>query len=67
MPAKLSTTRPVRSPGTRRDEIRPGPRTTGFERRATIAFQVKRAEVAIVRIFYGGRDYERALPGAAEE
>ena len=47
--------------GTRRDHIRPGLRTMGFERRATIVFQVKRAEVIIVRIFYGGQDYERAL------
>jgi toxin ParE1/3/4 len=51
----------------RRDDIRPGLRTIGFERRATIAFQVKRAEVVIVRIFYGGQDYERALRGMPEE
>jgi toxin ParE1/3/4 len=53
--------------GTRRDDIRPGLRTMGFERRATIVFQVKRAEVVIVRIFYGGQDYERALRGTIEE
>jgi toxin ParE1/3/4 len=47
--------------GARRDDIRPGLRTIGFEQRATIVFQVKRAEVVIVRIFYGGQDYERAL------
>jgi toxin ParE1/3/4 len=47
--------------GTRRDEIRPGLRTMGFERRATIVFQVMKAEVVIVRISYGGQDYERAL------
>jgi toxin ParE1/3/4 len=29
--------------GTRRDDIRPGLRTMGFERRATIVFQVKKA------------------------
>jgi toxin ParE1/3/4 len=45
--------------GTRRDDIRPGLRTMGFERRATIVFQVLIDEVVIVRIFYGGRDYER--------
>jgi toxin ParE1/3/4 len=49
--------------GTRRDDIRPGVRTMGFERRATIVFQVRRAEVVIIRIFYGGRDYERVLRG----
>jgi toxin ParE1/3/4 len=47
--------------GARRDDIRPGLRTIGFERRAKIAFQVMRDEVIILRIFYGGRDYERAL------
>lgn len=53
--------------GTRRDDIRPGLRTMGFERRATIVFQVLEAEVVIVRILYGGRDYERLLRPAADE
>ena len=47
--------------GTKRDDIRPGLRTIGFERRATIAFQVKKSEVVIIRIFYGGQDFERTL------
>ena len=51
--------------GTRRDDIRQGMRTIAFERRATIVFQVVKAEVVIVRIFYGGQDYERALRGTA--
>src|SRR5271169_5000549 len=42
--------------GTKRDDIRPGLRAIGFERRATIVFQVKKTEVVIVRIFYGGQD-----------
>ena len=53
--------------GTRHDDIRPGLRTMGFERRATIVFQVKKAEVVIVRIFYGRQDYERALRGMNKE
>ncbi len=53
--------------GTRRDDIRSGLRTIGFERRATIAFQVSGKEVVIVRIFYGGQDYERALRRAVDE
>ena len=53
--------------GTRRDHIRAGLRTMGFERRATIVFLVKRSEVVVVRILYGGQDYERALRDAAEE
>ena len=47
--------------GTQRHDIRPGLRTIGFERRATIVFQVTKDEVVIVRIFYGGQDYERPL------
>jgi toxin ParE1/3/4 len=52
--------------GTARDDIRPGLRTMGFERRATIVFQVMRTEVVIVRVFHGGRDYERALQTRTE-
>jgi toxin ParE1/3/4 len=47
--------------GTRRDDIRPGLRTIGFEHRATIVFRVMRAEVVIVRVLYGGQDLDRAL------
>jgi toxin ParE1/3/4 len=47
--------------GTRRDHIRPGLRTMGFERRATIVFEIVRSEVIIVRVLYGGRDFKRAL------
>jgi len=52
--------------GTRRDDIRPGLRTMGFERRITIVFRVSRATVEIVRVFYGGQEYERALRGAPD-
>lgn len=47
--------------GTRRDDIRSGLRTMGFERRATIVFRVGENEVTILRIFYGGRDFELLL------
>lgn len=53
--------------GTRRGDIHPGLRTIGFERRATIAFQVLENKVVIVRIFYGGQDWERALRHTADE
>jgi toxin ParE1/3/4 len=49
--------------GTRRDDILPGLRTIGFERRATIAFRVLKNRVEIVTIAYGGRDFEGALRG----
>ena len=47
--------------GRRRDDIRPGLRIIGFEHRVTIVFQVREAKVVIVRIFYGGQDYEKIL------
>jgi toxin ParE1/3/4 len=53
--------------GTRRDDIRPGLRTMGFERRATIALRVVHREVVIVRVFYGGRDFERIMHGTGED
>jgi toxin ParE1/3/4 len=53
--------------GTKRDDIRPGLRTIGFERRATIVFRMARSDVTIVRIFYGGQDYERWLRTARAE
>lgn len=47
--------------GAPRFDIMPGLRVLAFERRVVIAFRVIRFEVVIVRIFYGGQDYERAL------
>ena len=47
--------------GRSRDDIRSGLRTLGFERRALIAFVVGRREVEVVRILYGGRDFEALL------
>ncbi len=42
--------------GTRRDDVRPGLRMTGFERRVAIAFHVVAGRVTIDRVLYGGRD-----------
>lgn len=47
--------------GTRRDDLRPGVRTIGFERRVTIVFAVFDEEVVILRLFYGGQDIEAAF------
>jgi toxin ParE1/3/4 len=47
--------------GQRRDDLSPGLRTTGFERRVTIAFVVSTDAVLIEGIFYGGQDFEAAL------
>ena len=42
--------------GTRRDDLRPGPRITTWRRRVTIAFHITDTAVTIDRILYGGRD-----------
>ena len=44
--------------GRRREDIRPGLRITGFERRVTIAFLVEPDTVIILRLYYGGQDWE---------
>ena len=47
--------------GHARDDIRPGLRIAGFERRVTLAFTVSDERVTIVRLFWGGRDWQREL------
>ena len=53
--------------GNARDDIRPGLRTVGYKKRVVIAFAVLDETVAILGIFYGGRDYEALLAEAADE
>jgi toxin ParE1/3/4 len=45
---------------TKRDDLRPGLRTVGFRRRATILFEVNhRAQQVVVHgVYYGGRSFE---------
>jgi toxin ParE1/3/4 len=47
--------------GGRRDDVRSGLRIIGFERRVTIAFAVEPERVVILRIFYGGWNWEDAF------
>jgi toxin ParE1/3/4 len=47
--------------GTLRDDVRPGLRIVGFERRITIAFTVSESNVTILRLFNGGQDWGRVL------
>lgn len=42
--------------GTRRDDLFPGLRIVGFERRLVVAFHIDGRLVTIDRILYGGRD-----------
>ena len=44
--------------GQARENIRPGLRVVGFERRVTIAFSVDDVTVTILRLLYGGRQNE---------
>ena len=43
--------------GTQRDDVAPGLRIIGFERRVAIAFHIDPGTVTIDRILYGGRDF----------
>jgi plasmid stabilization system protein ParE len=44
--------------GSIRDDVRPGLRVIGFERRIAIAFTVEGDEVVVFRLLYGGRSFE---------
>jgi len=44
--------------GHRCDDISPGLRIVGFERRVTIAFAADEDRVTILRLFYGGQNWE---------
>jgi toxin ParE1/3/4 len=52
---------PFPQSGAARDDIRPGLRIVGFERRVTIAFTTRDADVIILRILYAGRSIEPAF------
>lgn len=54
--------------GMSRDDIRPGLRITNYKGRTVIAFAVDDAiqRVAILGVFYGGRDYAKALRSTAQ-
>jgi plasmid stabilization system protein ParE len=51
--------------GTKREDIRQGLRITNYRGRAVIAFSVDDGAktVAVLGVFYGGRDYESELGG----
>jgi len=55
--------------GTQRDDIRSGLRITNYRRRAVIAFSVDESTdtVAILGVYYGGRNYESELSADQDE
>ena len=60
--AKLTFSHALRE--TKRAGSRPGLRIVGFERRVTIAFSVDEGTVTILRLFYGGQDWEAVMTPA---
>ncbi len=46
--------------GSQRDDVRDGLRVIGFERRVNVAFVVEDARVVVLRLFYGGRNWENS-------
>lgn len=47
--------------GTRRDDLLPGLRVIGFERRVAILFRVLPTTVVVLRVLYGGRDIRASV------
>ena len=47
--------------GVMRDDLRPGVRIVGFNRRASIAFTVGSDTVTIIAIFYRGENFDHTL------
>ena len=47
--------------GTARDDLRPGLRIIGFRKRVVLAYAIIGQTIAIIGVFYGGRDHERIL------
>lgn len=49
--------------GTKRDDLRPGLRIIPFRKRTAIAFEIdeERRVVTILRVFYGGQDYDSVM------
>jgi toxin ParE1/3/4 len=47
--------------GRRRDDLLPGLRVAGFERRVAIAFHIAPGLVTLDRILYGGRDLDALI------
>lgn len=46
--------------GTRRDDVRPGLRIVSYRRRVLLAFEVAESTVTVLRVFYGGQNWEGA-------
>ncbi len=47
--------------GRKRDDIRPGMRTTHYRRRTVIVFRVESDRVTILGVFHRGQDYQAVI------
>lgn len=52
--------------GTLRNDLRPELRIVGFERHVTVAFAVTADDVVVLRLFYGGANWEAELAEGGE-
>jgi toxin ParE1/3/4 len=52
--------------GTKRDDVASGLRIIGFENRITVAFTVAKDQVNILRVFYGGQNWEDSWKDKAD-
>ena len=52
--------------GRPREDVRPGMRVAAFERRVMVAYRADDVSVTILRIFYGGQNWERVMKDEAE-
>ena len=41
----------------------PGLRIIGYERRVMIAYRIEKTRIIVVRVFYGGQNWQKALQG----
>ena len=51
--------------GRARSDLGPGYRVLFFARRVVIVYRVIEERVEILRVFYGGRDYEKVVKGGS--
>lgn len=43
----------------------PGLRVIGYERRIMIAYRVEKTRIIVVRVFYGGQNWQKILQGSS--
>ncbi len=49
--------------GRARNDLGPGYRVLFFARRAVVVYRLTEERIEVLRVFYGGRDYEKIIKG----